>query len=274
MSLHLSYEIKEYREAIPTAEQDDNEPQAEQFATFRDYLKLDEPNKGRVFVANLFKTVNGRNLWAFSSHNDIGAQRYLSATLFYQMAQLDVTADDLKRGFNKVTTFLTEGKTDEALQLSQSCETVISLTDTKTRWLNLSSCFLLFDDENPMFYDKRVNKEKISFLFSLDHKTQKDVVEWARDYFETGITDLLKRFPECFVSKDEDTEQGDFYDALKDLLVKEQQMNEFLNAVGNKSATERDRLLNYTITQLYNDMGVFIRVADKMEAEFKKGNEF
>lgn len=263
MSVNITFDIKEYSDPVTDSETGD---ETGEVIIYRDYVRLDEPQKGFVLLAYLAFTKKGKRLWAFADPLSIPSQRYLSVTAFVTLAQLDTTdPKNLQGGYNRIVEMLNSDEADnieKAKLIAEKCQQVIALTDPVQKWLNLATTFLFYDDENPLYYDKRVNKEKLKLIQGLDNAERKAIAEWTRSYFDKLIQTLLTNNPECFV---ETTEHRDFFTIIDDLVTNEKELKDFLNAVGNKSNVQRDLLLKYSVKELYGDMATYIRNADKLK---------
>lgn len=261
--LELSFKIIQYVEPVINAQ---GEETAET-VTYRDYVKLDDPCKGQVYLTFLAFEKKGKQFWAFADATNIPANRYLAVTAFITLSQVEATKEDLKEAFRKIGELLRGGDTEKALMLSDKCQQVVILTDPLQKWLNLATAFLFYSDENPLFYDNKVNKEKLKLINSLSNAEKKIMAEWTREYFDRIMSALLRQNPECFV---ESEDARDFFGVLEDLSQNEKEMKDFLNAVAAKSSFERDRLLMYPIKTLYDDMAIFIRQSEKIKELYDK----
>lgn len=260
MSLNVSFSVFNYTESLPNLETLEDSGKV---LTFRDLTKLDEPYKGRTYVQHLAFEIKGHKFFAFSNPQEIPANRYIAVTAFVTLSQVDATKDDLLAAFGSISQMLLDGDTEGAQRYAEKCRQVVALTNAVTKWLNLATAFLIYDNENPLYYETRTNKAKLELFSSCDTKQKKDISEWTRDYFDRLIQRLLKDNPECFLETEQAGQHG-FFDTLTELVERDKQMSSFLNNVASKSQADRDRLLMYPVEALYKDMRTFIIEGENM----------
>ena len=264
MSLDLSFRTIQYDEPMTDLQTGE---ETGDVITYKDYIKIDEPNKGAVYLVFKAFEFKERKLWAFSDPTNIPANRYLSVTAFMTLAGIDASKEDLQMSFTKIADLLKNGEEQKALSIAEKCNSIIQLTDPMQKYLNLATAFLLFDDENPLYYDKRMNKAKLTFLGTLSSVEKKRVCEWTREYFDRIIQNLMRSSPECFV---ETKDERDFFNVLEDLSQNEREMEDFLNAVAAKSQSDRDRLMMYPVKSLYADMCIYIRNSERIREHYER----
>jgi hypothetical protein len=254
---NLNFHISEPYEETPYVDTDGGK-----VFTFRDYVKLDEPNKGKTFLVTLFREFKSKKLWYFSNASDIPAARYLQVTAFIVLASLDASKEDMQLAFEKIQTLIEGGKIEEALQLTATCNSIIKLTDLEERYLNLATVFLFFDDENPMYWDNKIAKQKKIFFDNLPQSDKVKICNWAASYYDQSISELLAEYPECFTEGK--SVDKPFFEVLEDIQQKSKEMDDFLYIASDGSKLERSMMLSDTIGSVYGEMSAFFRNYEKM----------
>lgn len=244
----IHFDIKEYTEVN---DEDFTE------VIYRDYTKKTAPKLGVVFVAYLVFE-KPRRLWAFSNVLDLPAERWLSVAAFVEFATMQVGPEDLKKAFEKSIELLNVQDYEGAMVLNQQCKALIEMSNDTLKWLNLATCFLFFDDENPLVYDMKQADIKKQILYGLPENDKKAIAEFSQDYFSRIIEELVHVCPEMFTASKEEGKKHEFYETLQHLREKETSLNLMLLKMVNEVPTARDYILQYPISDLYSDIRYFI----------------
>lgn len=248
------FRIKEYSEEV-----DGNE------YLFRDYTRIEQPNVGSVLIAN--KVFNfTRGFWAFSNPADIPANRWFQVDSYVQLATMKVSLEDLKEGYSKINELINAGLIGEAEKMSSFLSEIIDLSDETNKWLNLATCFLFLDNENPMIFDQKNATIKREILFALPEEKKNGVLIWVLAYFTQLIEYLQTVCPLLFDNGEESEDEIPFYYMMERFAKKQNDINMMLLQMAEGVLQQRDYILQYAVGDLYADIHYFIQRNKKSEA--------
>lgn len=249
------FEIRQYKEDIEGSEYE-----------FRDYVRCEAPNIGATVLANKVFHFT-RDFWAFSNPADIPANRWFQVDSYVQLATMQTTLEDLRGGYAEISRLIHEGLIQEAEKLSSLLAEIIELSDEGRKWINLATCFLFLDNENPMVFDNRNASIKREILFALPEEKKNQVYIWILAYFTQLIEYLQTVCPLLFKSESEENEEElPFFEIMAKFSNKQNDINLMLLQMSKGDLQQRDYILNYGIGDLYADIHYFI-IQNKRETK-------
>lgn len=226
---------------------------------YRDLTKISDPNRGRTYTQYEAFNFNGKAFFAFSDVHSLPAERYLNASSLVQLATIECSNEDLKDAFTKANKLM-ETDLEAAKRFLVHCQQITELTNELEKWLNLAGVFLMFEEENPLFYEMKYQQPKKAIFAQLDKKQKRAVAEFARDQFARLMQTLYQIAPECFEGQQSKT---DFFEVLQSFDKINVSMNLMLRQVSENDLQKRDMLMQYPIGDLYADIRYMMLESEK-----------